>query len=103
MQATHMQRLHAGLGRFVATRRGAVTIAAGAAGLAGVVLLVFVSQYKAQVQGGTVERSALVANRLIPKGTSGRAPARRLAPLRSQCSRTKRWVWTSRSRRSCAK
>src|SRR5207302_7264417 len=57
--------------RFVATRRGAVTIAAGAAALAGIVLLAFVSQYKNHVQGGTLKRSTLIANRLILKGTSG--------------------------------
>jgi Flp pilus assembly protein CpaB len=73
MEATHKQKLRGGLGRFAATRRGAVTIAVAAAGLAGIVLLAFVSQYKSHVQGGTVERSALVANRLIPKGTSGSA------------------------------
>src|SRR3954451_19956438 len=71
MQATHKRKLRGGLARFGATRRGATTIAAAAAALAGIVLLAFVSQYKSHVQGGTVERSALVANRLIPKGTSG--------------------------------
>ncbi len=71
MEAIHRRKVHPGLGRFAATRRGAITIAAVAAALAGVVLLVFISQYKHDVQGGTVERSALVANQLIPKGTSG--------------------------------
>jgi pilus assembly protein CpaB len=71
MQATPTRRLHGGLGRFAATRRGAITIAAAAATLAGIVLLAFISQYKDHVQGGTAERSAVVANRLIPKGTSG--------------------------------
>jgi Flp pilus assembly protein CpaB len=71
MEATHKQRLHGGLGRFAATRRGAVTIAAVAAALAGMVLLAFISQYKNHVQGGTVERSAVIADRLIPKGTAG--------------------------------
>jgi Flp pilus assembly protein CpaB len=71
MEATHTRRLPGGLGRFAATRRGAITIASLAAALAGVVLLVFISQYKHDVQSGTVERSALIANQLIPKGTSG--------------------------------
>ena len=71
MEVTHTRRLHGGLGRFAATRRGAITIAAIAAALAGIVLLVFISQYKNDVQGGTVERSSLIANQLIPKGTSG--------------------------------
>ena len=71
MQATHKRSLLDGLRRFAGTRGGAMTIAAAAAALAGIVLLAFISQYKDSVQGGTVERSALVANRLIPKGTSG--------------------------------
>lgn len=71
MEAIQKRMVHGGLGRFAATRRGAMTIAAVAAALAGVVLLAFISQYKQAVQGGTIERSALVANQLIPKGTSG--------------------------------
>lgn len=71
MEAIQKRKVHGGLGRFAATRRGAITIAAVAAALAGVVLLAFISQYKQDVQGGTVERSALIANQLIPKGTSG--------------------------------
>src|SRR4051794_16668546 len=71
MEATYKRKLPRGLGRFAATRRGAIVIAAAAATLAGIVLLAFVSQYKNHVQGGTVERSAVVANQLIPKGTSG--------------------------------
>src|SRR3954451_11848748 len=71
MQATQKRSLLDGLRRFAGTRGGAITIAATAAALAGIVLLAFVSQYKDRVQGGTVEHSVLVANRLIPKGTSG--------------------------------
>lgn len=71
MEAIHRRRLPGGLGRFAGTRRGAITIAAVAAALAGVVLLAFISQYKHAVQSGTVERSALIANQFIPKGTSG--------------------------------
>jgi Flp pilus assembly protein CpaB len=71
MEAIRKRKVHGGLARFAATRRGAITIAATAAALAGIVLLAFVSQYKHDVQGGTVERSALIANQLIPKGTSG--------------------------------
>jgi Flp pilus assembly protein CpaB len=57
--------------RFAGTRKGALTVAAIAAVLAGIVLLAFASQYKDSVQGGNAERTALVADRLIPKGTSG--------------------------------
>lgn len=71
MEAIQTRKVHGGLGRFAATRRGAITIAAVAAALAGIMLLAFISQYKQDVQGGTVERSALIANQVIPKGTSG--------------------------------
>jgi Flp pilus assembly protein CpaB len=71
MQATQKRSLLDGLRRIAGTRGGAITIAATAALLAGIVLLAFTSRYKDRVQGGTVEHSVLVANRLIPKGTSG--------------------------------
>jgi Flp pilus assembly protein CpaB len=71
MQATQKRSLLDGLRRIAGTRGGAITIAATAAVLAGIVLLAFTSRYKDRVQGGTVEHSVLVANRLIPKGTSG--------------------------------
>src|SRR5918995_394080 len=60
-----------GARRFAGTRRGAITIAAVSAVLAGMLLLAFVSQYKKDVQAGTLEQPALVADRLIPKGTAG--------------------------------
>jgi Flp pilus assembly protein CpaB len=71
MEATHKRSAAEDLRRFVGTRKGAMIVAAFAAALAGIVLLAFISQYRNSVQGGTVERSALVADRLIPKGTSG--------------------------------
>lgn len=71
MEVTFARKLRGAFGRFAASRGGAITIAAAAATLAGILLLAFVSQYKNHVQRGTVERSALFANRLIPKGTSG--------------------------------
>jgi pilus assembly protein CpaB len=57
--------------RFTGTRRGAITVALIAAALAAIVLLAFASSYKHHVQVGNSERTALVADRLIPKGTSG--------------------------------
>jgi Flp pilus assembly protein CpaB len=57
--------------RFAGTRKGALTIAAGAAVLAAVVLIAFAARYKDSVQGGNTQRTTLVADRLIPKGTSG--------------------------------
>jgi Flp pilus assembly protein CpaB len=72
MEATDNSRSQLeALRRFTGTRRGALTVAAIAAALAGIVLLAFASQYKDSVQGGNAERTALVADRLIPKGTSG--------------------------------
>ena len=72
MEATHKRTSPLeGVRRFAGTRRGAVTIAAVSAALAGMLLLAFVSQYKKDVQAGTVEQPALVADRLIPKGTAG--------------------------------
>jgi Flp pilus assembly protein CpaB len=72
MEATHRKRApFDALKGFAGTRRGATVIAAVAAVLAGLVLLVFASQYRSSVRGGTVQRTVLVADRLIPKGTSG--------------------------------
>jgi Flp pilus assembly protein CpaB len=71
MQATQKRSLLDGLRRIAGTRGGAITIAATAALFAGILLLAFTSRYKDRVQSGTVEHSVLVANRLIPKGTSG--------------------------------
>src|SRR5262245_25780715 len=56
--------------KFVSTRRGAYTVAAAAAAAAGLVLLVFISQYKQDVNAGLAPAPVLVADRLIPRGTS---------------------------------
>jgi pilus assembly protein CpaB len=72
MEATHKRTSPLdGIRRFAGTRRGAIIIAAVSAALAGMLLLAFVSQYKKDVQAGTLEQPALVADRLIPKGTAG--------------------------------
>jgi Flp pilus assembly protein CpaB len=65
------QRLSLRLRRLLSTRAGTLWLAAGLAVLAGLVLLVFLNQYRDSVRGGVVPTSALVANSLIPKGTSG--------------------------------
>jgi Flp pilus assembly protein CpaB len=57
--------------QFVSTRRGAYTVAAIAATLAGLVLLVFINRYKDDVNAGLEPAPVLVADRLIPRGTSG--------------------------------
>jgi Flp pilus assembly protein CpaB len=59
------------LKQFVSTRRGAYTVAALAATLAGLVLLVFIDRYKDDVNAGLAPAPVLVADRLIPRGTSG--------------------------------
>jgi Flp pilus assembly protein CpaB len=56
--------------RLLGTRSGTLALAAGAAVLAGVVLLVFLGNYRDSVRGGTAPSSALVAGSLIPKGTA---------------------------------
>jgi Flp pilus assembly protein CpaB len=56
--------------QFVSTRRGAYTVAAAAAALAGLVLLVFINQYKNDVNAGLAPAPVLTADRLIPRGTS---------------------------------
>src|SRR5215208_6483681 len=60
-----------GFKQFVSTRRGAYTIAAVAATLAGLVLLVFINQYKDDVNAGLAPAPVLVADRVIPRGTAG--------------------------------
>jgi Flp pilus assembly protein CpaB len=59
------------LRRLLSTRSGTLALAAGAAVLAGLVLLVFLGQYRDSVRGGTAPSTALVAGSLIPKGTAG--------------------------------
>src|SRR3954452_21953681 len=57
--------------RLLSTRSGTLALAAGVALLAGLILVLFLSQYRDSVRGGTAPTSALVAGSLIPKGTSG--------------------------------
>jgi Flp pilus assembly protein CpaB len=72
MEATDTNRSQLeSLRRFTGTRRGAITVALVAAALAAIVLLAFASRYKNSVQGGNAQHTALVADRLIPRGTSG--------------------------------
>ena len=71
MEAVNKRTGMEGAKSFLGTRRGAVTLAVAAAALAGILLAVFLSQYRSSVQGGTAPASVLVADRLIPKGTSG--------------------------------
>jgi Flp pilus assembly protein CpaB len=56
--------------QFVSTRRGAFTVAAVAATLAGLVLLVFINRYKQDVSAGLAPAPVLTADRLIPRGTA---------------------------------
>lgn len=56
--------------QFVSTRRGAYAVAAIAATLAGLVLLVFISRYKEDVNAGLAPAAVLTADRLIPRGTA---------------------------------
>src|SRR5947209_13804204 len=56
---------------FLSTRRGAVAVALTCAVVAGALLLIAVSRYRASVQTSQQNATVLVANRLIQKGTSG--------------------------------
>jgi Flp pilus assembly protein CpaB len=55
----------------VSTRGGSAAVAAVTAVLAGVILLVFLTQYKHSVNGNDKLTTVLVAQRLIEKGSSG--------------------------------
>lgn len=69
--ATTKQNPMDGLRRFLGTRRGSFTVAAAAAALAAIVLAVYLNNYKDGVRAGTLPTQVLIADRLIPKGTSG--------------------------------
>ena len=60
-----------GLKKFLATRRGAWTLAVASAALAGLVLMVFLNRYRDSVNEGVAPAPVLVADRLIPRGTDG--------------------------------
>lgn len=59
------------LKQWLATRKGAYTLAGIAAALAALVLLVFISQYKQSVNAGIAATPVLTADKLIPRGTAG--------------------------------
>ena len=69
--ATTKQNPVDGLRRFLGTRRGSFTVAALAAALAAVALAAYLNNYKKDVRAGTLPTQVLIADRLIPKGTSG--------------------------------
>lgn len=71
MELTQKRISGDGLRRLMSTRNGTLLVAGGTALLAGLVLLVFLNQYRQDVRGGTATTTALVAGALIPKGTSG--------------------------------
>jgi pilus assembly protein CpaB len=57
--------------RIFATRRGTILVGFAAAGLAGLLLLVYLSSYRSSVVAGGEPVRVLVAERLIPQGTAG--------------------------------
>jgi Flp pilus assembly protein CpaB len=61
--------------KLVSTRRGTLTLAIVAALLAGVLVLVYVSRYRASVRADNAPVTVLVAKSTIPKGTPGRVLA----------------------------
>lgn len=70
MEATE-NRLALQWRKLLGTRSGTLLLAGAIAALAGIVLVAFLSAYKDSVRGGTATSSVLVADGLIPKGTSG--------------------------------
>jgi Flp pilus assembly protein CpaB len=58
--------------RLISTRRGTLTLAIAAAVLAGLLVLVYVSRYRASVRSDNAPVTVLVAKSTIPKGTPGR-------------------------------
>ena len=71
MDATIKRRPVSGSAKLLGTRRGTFVLAGGCALLAGAMLLVFLSQYRNSVAAPPAPLTVLVADQLIPKGTSG--------------------------------
>jgi Flp pilus assembly protein CpaB len=69
--ATTKQNPIDGLRRFLGTRRGSFVVAGIAAALAAAALAAYLNNYKKDVRSGVVPTQVLIADRLIPKGTSG--------------------------------
>jgi Flp pilus assembly protein CpaB len=57
--------------KVLTTRRGTVAVGVGAAVLAGIILLVYLNQYRHSVNAGSKPVGVLVAKSLIQKGTPG--------------------------------
>jgi Flp pilus assembly protein CpaB len=75
--ATTKQNPMDGARRFLGTRRGSFLVAAIAAALAAISLAAYLANYKDDVRGGTLPTQVLIADRLIPEGTSGDVVASR--------------------------
>ena len=64
--------------RIFSTRGGTIAVGVAAAALAGLLLLVYLNRYRANVAATGTPATVLVAKQLIPKGTPGtdRRPVR---------------------------
>jgi Flp pilus assembly protein CpaB len=58
-------------GKLFTTRGGALVVGGLAAGLAAILLIVYLHQYRNSLESGSQPMTVLVAKSLIPKGTSG--------------------------------
>src|SRR3712207_2428475 len=63
--------------KLISTRRGSLYLAALAAFLAGAIILVYLNQYRQELQSGGTPVTVLVARTTIPKGTPGNVVATR--------------------------
>lgn len=71
MDATIKRRPWAGGARLMGTRQGTLLLAGACAVTAGGLLLFFLSQYRQSVAAAPAPLTVLVADQLIPRGTSG--------------------------------
>lgn len=73
--ATQQSQLSPRVRKLLSTRRGIITVAAGAAVLGGAILVMFLSAYRDSLTGTDGTEKVLVANELIPAGSPADAIA----------------------------
>lgn len=71
MEAVNKRPQSFQLKQWLSTRKGAYTVAAIAAALGALILIVFINQYKNDVNASIAATPVLTADRVIPRGTAG--------------------------------